>query len=155
MKLLEQRLNEFSQAVRQILGQFQRLNAVAANGPHAELSQQEIRLVEHLRASGIQKMKSISEYLAVAVNSVTSIIDNLERKGHVTRQRSPDDRRVIHVQLTAAGITVADASMLAKRKLLRSLLEVLPEEEQETLVTLFWKIATSAEAQSPEPMEIG
>lgn len=153
MKSLERRVNDFSQAVRQILAEFQRLNALAANGPHAELSQQEIRLVEHLRLSGIQKMKSISEYLGVAVNSVTSIIDNLERKGHVVRKRSPDDRRVIHVQLTATGISVADASMLAKRELLRSLLEVLPEDEQETLVTLFWKIASSGDAPLPEPME--
>lgn len=150
MKFLDQRVGDFSESVRKILGQFQRLNAVAANGPHAELSQQEIRLVEHLRFAGTQKMKDISEFLGVAVNTVTNIVDNSERKGHVVRQRSPDDRRVIFIQLTPHGIEVADASLRAKRRLLRSLLEVLPEGEQETLVRLFRKIATSDERLVPE-----
>jgi DNA-binding MarR family transcriptional regulator len=88
-------------------------------------------------------MKSISEYLGVAVNSVTSIVDNLERKGFVIRQRSSDDRRVVFVELTDAGRVVADASNLAKQQLLRSLLEVLSEPEQDSLVKLFKKIAAS------------
>lgn len=155
MKSLERRVSDFSQAVRQFVRQFQRVHAAFANGPHAELSQQEIRLIEHLLLAGSQKMKSISEYLGVAVNSVTSIIDNMERKGYVARQRSGDDRRVIHVQLTAQGAEVAEASMQVKRKLLRSLLEVLPEDEQETLVRLFRKIAGSSKSPLNEPLEIG
>lgn len=154
MNSLESQVSDFSQSVRHILEQFQRLNAVAARGPHLELNQQEIRLTEHLRLAGTQKMKSISEYLGVAVNSVTSIVDNLERKGFVTRQRSSNDRRVIYVELTPAGCEAAEASMLAKRQLLRSLLEVLPETEQKTLVTLFKKIAASS-TQALETLEVG
>jgi DNA-binding MarR family transcriptional regulator len=143
MDLLESRVADFSQSVRHILDQFQRLNSAASRGPHLELSQQEVRLTEHLRLVGSQKMKSISEYLGVAVNSVTSIVDNLERKGFVIRQRSSDDRRVVFVELTDAGRVVADASNLAKQQLLRSLLEVLSEPEQDSLVKLFKKIAAS------------
>ena len=143
MKTLDERVTEFSQAVRRIIEQFQRLNSQKGQSPHVELSQQEIRLIEHLRLAGFQKMKAISEYLGVAVNSVTSIVDQLERKEYVTRQRSQDDRRVVFVHLTVAGSSVADASMSAKRRLMRSLLEVLPEDEQELLVTMFWKIASS------------
>jgi DNA-binding MarR family transcriptional regulator len=155
MTTLDRRVADFSLSVRKILGQFQRLNAAFASGPQAELSQQEIRLIEYLRLVGPQKMKAVSEYLGVAVNTVTSIVDNLERKGHVQRERSPSDRRVVHVQLTDLGTAVGDASMGVKRELLRSLLEELPEGEQEVLVRLFRKIAATADIPSAERLKTG
>ncbi len=154
MESLDRRISDFSQSMRMIMEQFQRLNGAASQGPHLELSQQEIRLVEQLRFSGTQKMKAISEYLGVAVNSVTSIIDNLENKGYVVRQRSLDDRRVVYVELTPSGREAAEASALAKRELLRTMLERLTEAEQETLVFLSKQIAASS-VQKIETLEVG
>ncbi len=153
MNRLDERISDFSQSMRLIMERFQRLNGVASQGPHLDLSQQEIRLVEQLRLAGTQKMKGISEYLGVAVNSVTSIIDNLEKKGFVVRQRSQDDRRVVYVELTQSGRDAADASALGKRELLRTMLERLTDEEQETLVFLSKKIAASA-VQKIESLEV-
>ncbi len=154
MESLDRRISDFSQSIRMIMEQFQRLNGVASQGPHMELSQQEIRLVEQLRFTGTQKMKAISEYLGVAVNSVTSIIDNLENKGYAVRQRSLDDRRVVYVELTQTGVEAAEASAMAKRELLRTMLERLTEAEQETLVFLSKRIAASS-VQKIETLEVG
>jgi DNA-binding MarR family transcriptional regulator len=155
MKSLERRTADFAESVRTIVGQFQRLNALAANGPHAELSQQEVRLIEHLRLGGPQKMKDVSEYLGVAVNTVTNIVDNLEGKNLVVRERSPQDRRVVHVQLTELGQSVGDASVRAKRELLRSMLQRLPDSEQEILVRLSRKIARGAGMPESRAVEVG
>lgn len=155
MKSLERRIADFAESVRTIVGQFQRLNALAANGPHAELSQQEVRLIEHLRLAGPQKMKDISEYLGVAVNTVTHIVDNAERKNLVVRERSPQDRRVVHVQLTEIGQSVGDASALAKRELLRAMLQRLPDSEQEILVRLSRKIALGASLPASRTADVG
>lgn len=45
----------------------------------------------------------IAQRLSLPQNALTPIIDRLERAGLVTRDRDPDDRRVVHVTLTAQG----------------------------------------------------
>jgi DNA-binding MarR family transcriptional regulator len=44
-----------------------------------------------------------AEYLALRHHSVVGLVDRAERAGLVERRRDPDDHRVIHLRLTAAG----------------------------------------------------
>src|SRR3954468_17006975 len=103
MTFLDRRAADLQELVQDIVNQFQCVNAAAANGPHAELNMQELRLVEFLGNEGPRMMRELAEHLTVAVNSVTSIVDHLENKGLVQRQRSEEDRRVIRVALTDPG----------------------------------------------------
>ena len=104
-------------------------------------SAQELTLVEHLGDSGPRMMREVAEVLLLAVNSVTSTVDNLERKGIVTRHRSDSDRRVVHVELTDAGRAAYAAAVHEKLGFLRNMLEVLNEDEREIFMVLFRKIA--------------
>src|SRR5215471_14529552 len=105
MNSVDRRAADLHDLVQDILKQFQCVNAAAANGPHAELNMQELRVVEFLGNEGPRMMRELAEHLTVAVNSVTSIVDHLERKGLVRRQRSAEDRRVVRVELTDLGRT--------------------------------------------------
>src|SRR5436305_10493000 len=104
---LEQRTNELRRLVQDMLYQFRQVDDTTANGPHVDLSGQELRLVEHLGDAGPLKMSKLAEFLLLAVNSVTSTVDNLERKKLVRRRRCEKDRRVVHVELTEAGRVVS------------------------------------------------
>ena len=89
--------------IRDIEQQFKCVNAAYASSPHNELSLQELRVIEYLGDYGPQMMRELAEYMLLAVNSLTTMVDNLERKNFVRRQRSEEDRRVVHVELTDTG----------------------------------------------------
>ena len=47
--------------------------------------------------------QEIAERMVQVVPAMTGLLDRLEKLDFVQRQRSDDDRRVIHVKLTPAG----------------------------------------------------
>ena len=148
MAPLDRRAADMRDLVQDILKQFQSVNAAAANGPHADLNMQEMRVVEFLGESGPRMMRELSEHLSVAVNSVTSIVDGMERKSLVRRQRSETDRRVIRVELAEQGAVVFQAITAMNMGLFRSMLGALTEDEQEIFMVLFRKIARAGRSQA-------
>ena len=88
-------------------------------------------------------MRELAEHMPVAVNTMTSIVDNLEKKRILQRQRSESDRRVVRVTLTEAGQAAYRAAIDDKVRLMRTMLGMLTEVEQEIFVALFRKIASA------------
>lgn len=137
---LDRRAAELGQVVQEIVKRFEGANLCAANGPHVDLTIQETRVVEWLGVAGGQMMRAVAEHLGVAVNSVTSIADGLERKGLLKRVRSDADRRVVHVELTDAGLDASRSVLGIKTKFHRELLAALTDEEQAILLVLLRKV---------------
>ena len=54
-------------------------------------------------------MSDIAEYLTVDQNTATEIVGRACGAGLVTRERDPDDRRVVRVRLTEEGRRKIDA----------------------------------------------
>lgn len=52
---------------------------------------------------GGSTVKQLGERLALDSGTLTPLLKRLEQQGLVTRRRSRDDERVLHVDLTAAG----------------------------------------------------
>jgi MarR family 2-MHQ and catechol resistance regulon transcriptional repressor len=138
---LNQNATELRKLVQEFLLRFRAVDAAAVNGPHANLSMQELRVVERLGDYGPTMMKELAEHMLLAVNSMTSLIDNLETQGLVRRLRSSEDRRVVRVELTEGGQAAYRAAVDEKLALLRLMLRGLEPGEQETFMALFRKIA--------------
>jgi DNA-binding MarR family transcriptional regulator len=149
MSTLDRNAEELRGLVLDILQQFRKVDAEAANGPHMDLSLQELRVVEYLGDGGPRMMRELAEFLLVAVNSVTSTVDNLEKKGLVRRQRSAEDRRVVYVELTNAGRRAYDAAAGEKLSLLRIMLGALSADDQQKFIALFRKIARVSRPVQP------
>src|ERR1043165_6614150 len=147
MTPLDRKAADLRDIVQEIMKQFQSVNAAAANGPHVELNMQELRVVEFLGNEGPRMMRELAEHLTVAVNSMTSIVDGLERKDLARRVRSAEDRRVIRVELTDAGRVMFRSVVDANNRLFRSMLGALTEDEQEIFMVLFRKIARAGRSQ--------
>ena len=141
MTARDRKANDLRSLVEDILYQFRVLDANSANGPHIDLSEKELRVIEYLGDTGPRMMRELAEYLFLAVNSVTTTVDNLEARGLVRRQRSEEDRRVVRVGLTDEGRKVCAAAVGEKLSLLRRMLGALTEDEQEIFMVLFRKIA--------------
>lgn len=61
-------------------------------------------------------------------STTSSLIAQLEEKGYVTRTRSPEDNRVVIVELTPVGQEIAENTPLGGLPLLRRRLAKLPEQ---------------------------
>jgi len=147
MTSLDRRAADLQDVVQDILNQFQSVNAAAANGPHVELNMQELRIVEYLGIEAPRMMRELAEHLVVAVNSMTSIVDGLEKKQLVRRQRSEEDRRVVRVELTDTGKEINKSLVEVNMRLFRTMLGALTEDEQEIFMVLFRKIARAGRSQ--------
>lgn len=94
-------------------------------------------------------MRALAEHVSLAVNSITTVVDGLEQKALISRQRSEEDRRVVRVELTRSGTEAYLALKTAKTQFFRSMLRPLTVDEQEILLVLFRKIVRVGQASSP------
>jgi DNA-binding MarR family transcriptional regulator len=142
---LERNATELRNLVQDFLQRYREVDAGACSGRHAELSMQELRVIERLGDAGPTRMKELAEYMLLAVNSLTSLIDKLEAQDLVRRERSNEDRRVVFVQLTNAGRLVFRAAVDDKLGLMKLMLGRLTASEQESFMSLFRKIADAGQ----------
>lgn len=82
----------------------------------------------------------ISAKILKSGSNITTVIDNLERDGLVRRERSAEDRRVIHVHLTDAGSRKMEEVFPGHVAALVEEFSVLSVSEQETLGELCKKL---------------
>ncbi|NYT59633.1 MarR family transcriptional regulator [Alcaligenaceae bacterium] len=61
-------------------------------------------IIHHL---GVNTPAELSRHSHVDTGAMTRTLDRLEAKSFITRQRSPDDRRVVIIELTESGLQVA------------------------------------------------
>ncbi len=101
-------LDEFVHALRRARG---RAAATALTG---ELTVPQYKLLEALGERDSPRIGELAECLDVAPPTATKMIAGLERDGLIERHASPDDRRAVTIELTAAG---REARRRAKRRL--------------------------------------
>jgi DNA-binding MarR family transcriptional regulator len=68
----------------------------------------------------------LSERMFLHISTVSGIVDRLEKKKYVTRERGRADRRVVHLQVTADGRRVIRRTPLAGMGLLVHTIDRLP-----------------------------
>src|SRR4051794_13544577 len=89
----------------------------------------------------------IAQRTITVVPGITGLIDRLEEAGLVTRQRSEEDRRVVHVSITQAGLDVLDRLDTPLLELHRGLMSHLSGEELTELIRLLEKARQSCEEE--------
>src|SRR5918993_5815297 len=86
-----------------------------------------------LRHHDAMPMGRLAEILDASMSSTTGIIDRMEEKGLVERVRVPDDRRIVLVRSTAAGLAVIDEAELVKSEIMLSAISRLDAEQLDRL----------------------
>ena len=82
----------------------------------------------------------ISKFLNVAPTTTSSIVDRLSRRGLVTRDRSDENRRIVHLTLTEQGQRVRSEIIDAQNKDCAAMLALLDTSERELFVGLLEKV---------------
>ncbi|MGW4029323.1 MarR family winged helix-turn-helix transcriptional regulator [Streptomyces sp. NPDC004838] len=87
---------------------------------------------------GRVRMKDIAASLLISRSGLTRIVDDLERKGLVTRERCPDDARGFDAVLTEAGRkTYRRARKVHQTNLRGEFLDKLSDEQLDSLADIW------------------
>lgn len=138
MSDLEARAIELKKSFDVITSRFQACHAAGISG---ELSLQELKIVDYIGQRDACIMREVSEYSQVAVSTMTGIIDKLEDKGLVKRERNDEDRRIVRVLLTGKGQKIYQSNVENYLELSRRMLESLDTREQSIYLEITKKIA--------------
>ncbi len=107
-----------------------------------DLTASQFGLLETLMHLGPLCQKELAHKLLVSGGNVTMVVDNLEKRGLVTRERSSADRRLVTVALTAAGRKLIAAAFPRHLATIVAQFKILSSAEQETLRRLCRTLGT-------------
>jgi MarR family transcriptional regulator, 2-MHQ and catechol-resistance regulon repressor len=105
-------------------------------------------ILEILLHKGPTPVNAIGKKVGLTSGSITTAVDRAEQRGLVKRVAHPNDRRVIHIELTESGREVIDSSLQQHAKVLEGAATVLSPEERQTLVDLLKKLGYHAQSLS-------
>jgi MarR family 2-MHQ and catechol resistance regulon transcriptional repressor len=103
---------------------------VAAEG---DITMSQFGVLEALLHLGSMSQGDIGQKLLLSGSNVTTVIDNLEKRGFVTRSRRPGDRRIVDVQLTDSGRRLIAKLFPAHARRITRLFSALSPKEQDRL----------------------
>jgi MarR family transcriptional regulator, organic hydroperoxide resistance regulator len=112
----------------ELMGAERRLRARDQKCAKGDLTQGQIRALFTIDKSGEATAGELAKAAELSPASVSTMLDNLEREGIVSRQRSEQDRRVVVVTLTDSGRALLDAKRDAWRTRGAAALAGVPDE---------------------------
>lgn len=90
------------------------------------VSMAQLHIMFTLQRSGEMTMSHLADVLNVSLSNATGLIDRLEERGYIARERVSTDRRVVLVRVTPAGEQMLDEVDALSDALLRSVLGRIP-----------------------------
>lgn len=98
-----------------------------------DLTYNDMHIIEAIGMQEPRKMSEIAKIMSVTTGTLTRAVDALEKKGYVQRQRSRQDKRVIHIILTRRGIRAYRHHEKFHQDMIAFILEHVSEEESMVL----------------------
>jgi DNA-binding MarR family transcriptional regulator len=132
---LYKRVDRLNLIMPQIIKQF---HAVPSR-PHSlpAVSVPQLRMLMLLEGAGHMSMGELARRASVTMPTATSSVNSLVSGRYVARRRSPRDRRVVHVSITAKGRKVLEKLHEERRDLFATIFGRLDAADQERFVRAF------------------
>jgi MarR family transcriptional regulator, organic hydroperoxide resistance regulator len=97
----------------------------------SDMTVAQLRILLYLYTDGPSRMSIIASSIGIAVSTATGIVDNLVRKGLVTRSADPEDRRLVICSLSPQGRDTMSMMWTLGQLQMKKLLHGLSVEELE------------------------
>ncbi len=107
------------------------------------LTAEQYLVMDTLWNEGTLTQQAIAFIIQKDKNSVTQFIDNLEKKGLVTRSVSKEDRRVNNIVVTEEGMALKDSTKQLAIDTMNKALAGIPEEDVQTCVEVMKKVCAN------------
>lgn len=118
-------------------------NRLAPGLARQDLTTSQFGVLEALHHLGPMHQRDLGRRILKSSGNMTLVIDNLEQRGLVRRERSVDDRRFIQVHLTDPGERLIRRVFPGHAAAITRELAVLTQEEQRTLGNLCRKLGAT------------
>ncbi len=102
-----------------------------------------LQAIHHLGAVAISRLSS---EVSLSQATVTTILDRLEKRGYVARQRSDRDKRVVHALLTDSGRTALESAPTPLQEAFSVRFERLEDWEQSQILSALQRVAAMMDA---------
>ena len=99
-------------------------------------------------------MTQIAEYISAPLNTVTGIINRMEKKKLVVRERSAEDRRVVSISLGEQGIAQIELIIKELTGYVLAAVNELSEEEIELLIKVVKKLPDIMQSYNRKKTEV-
>lgn len=116
------------------------------------LSAPQIGTLRELARTGGCSPSELADALHLSPQTMAGILQRLEQRGLVGRERDPGDKRSFIVQLTTEGQKAAASAPPLLRDEFTSQLEKLPAWEQSQMLATLQRIAHMMHAEDEEPI---
>ena len=107
------------------------------------LTAEQYLVMDTLWNEGTLTQQAIAFIIQKDKNSVTQFIDNLEKKGLVTRSVAKEDRRVNNIMLTEEGMALKDSTKQLAIATMEQTLKGIPKQDVLTFVDVLKKICAN------------
>jgi len=109
-------------------------------GDFSDLSISEMHVIDNIGINRERTMSDTAKDLRITSGTLTTAVDNLIKKGYVTRERSLEDRRVVKIKLTDKGVASYYSHEDFHKDLVISALQQLDINEEELLIKVLTNI---------------
>jgi DNA-binding MarR family transcriptional regulator len=111
------------------------------------LTAPQLLVLQAIKGLGAVSISKLSSEVSLSQATVTTIIDRLEARGVVCRQRSQSDKRVVHAFLTDAGEKVIETAPMALQELFRDRFSNLEDWEKTMIISALQRVASLMDAE--------
>lgn len=105
-----------------------------------DISIKEMHTIDVIGSKPDATPTDVSRALMVTLGTVTTSLNNLERKGYVERVRSTRDRRVIHLYLTKKGRLVYRLHQRFHNEMVKQITDGMDEAEYQVMKKGLYKL---------------
>lgn len=105
-----------------------------------DLTAEQFHLLKNISSNKALSQNELCDIVQKSAANVTRILDRLERKGFVKREKNPADRRSIHLFLTVRGQELVDEVSSLFENFSRLLTKGISNQEQTKLAEILHRI---------------
>jgi len=107
-----------------------------------KLSMSEIHVLEAITKTDEATMTNVANKLGITVGSLTVSVNTLYQKGYVSRERDPDDRRKVIIDILPKAEEVLEKHNDFHNEMINSIFNDLKLEEDELLISSLRKLSS-------------
>ena len=105
-----------------------------------DITNNDMHIIEAIGMNEPKNMSTIAREISVTVGTLTIAMNSLVKKGYVTRCRSTQDRRVVHISLSEKGVKAYYHHKHFHEQMIQGVVGVLTEEELKALIKALTKL---------------
>lgn len=113
----------------------------------AQVTAPQLLLMQAIGRQGDAIIGQLAQEVSLSQATVTSILDRLEKRGLIYRQRSQQDKRKVHVHLTPEGESLLARAPTALQQQFVDRFDALADWEQSLILSALQRIASMMNAE--------